>query len=686
MDDTLRGLWGACCTIALTKRGGGYRPISMGDVARRVAGRAALHRIKDTAAAHFRGDGDSHCLQLGCFSRSGSEHAIHDITLHLQLNPSHIVIHVDVANAFNSQQRFAFLMQVAEHFPELFQLACQFYMEPTDLLVWGTAGADGTQPLQRLLSTSGQQQGDTLGSFLFAIGTQPILQAVHAAHPNVLMRAICDDVHLVGAPEEVAAAFVQLRDGFAEQKLTLKYGPTKTCCWTPEFASAGPADMLRAAEAHRACILPREITRLWGGMKTLGSFIGTDAYVAQEALNQVDCNRVDEDGNKLSPESIRNVCDALTELAASACKNACDIAGHLLRTCVTAKISYLTRTVRPDLLRAAAQRADELLGDAFCKIYGINPGIFAATASPRDKLAATRIHLPMALKGCGLRSAVATSETAYFSSWRAAAQAIASSSSPAARAALSFAAVNSPAFPPALAAVARTSARFSLQLPDLRADLDLALFATCEPPQKLQHIITQAAESDLLASAVAAANLSTVDKAHFNGCDGRWIQASRVRFSVAGGMSQQLTCDQARVRMQRYLRQPLAALAPFVGLATPGTTNANEAIVVDALGDNLLGGYNAVDDAEWTWQHNAVRDCLRACATCSGITTAIEQGKRRDDNDARDDADDDIVVTSNGKRHGGFPGDLELRGDHGYVPAGDNNVWTDIVITTGTCK
>ena len=49
-----------------------------------------------------------------------------------------------------------------------------------------------------------------------------------------------------------------------------------------------------------------------------------------------------------------------------------------------------------------------------------------------------------------------------------------------------------------------------------------------------------------------------------------------------------------------------------------------------------------------------MRDCLRACATCSGITTAIEQGKRRDDDAAGDDADDDIVVTSNGKRHDGL--------------------------------
>ena len=30
------------------------------------------------------------------------------------------------------------------------------------------------------------------------------------------------------------------------------------------------------------------------------------------------------------------------------------------------------------------------------------------------------------------------------------------------------------------------------------------------------------------------------------------------------------------------------------------------------------------------------------------------------------------------------PGDLELRGSHGYIPAGPNKVWADLVIATGT--
>jgi hypothetical protein len=34
-------LWGACCTVALAKPKGGYRPISTGETLRRITGKAA---------------------------------------------------------------------------------------------------------------------------------------------------------------------------------------------------------------------------------------------------------------------------------------------------------------------------------------------------------------------------------------------------------------------------------------------------------------------------------------------------------------------------------------------------------------------------------------------------------------------------------------------------------------------
>jgi hypothetical protein len=124
LDDRLRAIWGSCVTLALTKRAGGFRPISMGAVERRCAGRAGLHTMR--IEKRFRGENNSHCLQLGCFTKNGSEHAVHDLNLHIQLHPDHVLLHTDVSNAFNSQSRFAFLQQVRIHFPELLHLAAQF--------------------------------------------------------------------------------------------------------------------------------------------------------------------------------------------------------------------------------------------------------------------------------------------------------------------------------------------------------------------------------------------------------------------------------------------------------------------------------------------------------------------------------------------------------------------------------
>jgi hypothetical protein len=51
-------------------------------------------------------------------------------------------------------------------------------------------------------------------------------------------------------------------------------------------------------------------------------------------------------------------------LAASATRNSSNIATALPRSCVVSKLTYLCRTVRPDLLLAGARRADVLLQQA----------------------------------------------------------------------------------------------------------------------------------------------------------------------------------------------------------------------------------------------------------------------------------------------------------------------------------
>jgi hypothetical protein len=54
-SDLTRALWGSCVTIALAKPGGGHSPISMGDVNRRITGRAALNSCKQAIQDRLRG-------------------------------------------------------------------------------------------------------------------------------------------------------------------------------------------------------------------------------------------------------------------------------------------------------------------------------------------------------------------------------------------------------------------------------------------------------------------------------------------------------------------------------------------------------------------------------------------------------------------------------------------------------
>ncbi len=278
LGDDLRQMWGSCVAIALTKAAGGYRPISMGNVVRRITGRAALHAHKLEILQRFCGVGGCTNLQLGCMSSNGSETVIHDLALHMELHPGHTLLHVDCANAFNTQHQFAFLEQVHVHFPALLPLAAQFYTHSSDL------------------------------------------EGLLKEFPNVLVRAICDDVHLAGPDAEVAAAYLQMQKQMAAIGLLFRYSPRKTCCWSPSFPQ-GPSEADKAARAARSA-LPAATPRLAGGMHVLGSFVGTDDFVRAAALAHAE---------GADASSIRSAVDAVFLMAVSEARNPRDIAGTLLR-------------------------------------------------------------------------------------------------------------------------------------------------------------------------------------------------------------------------------------------------------------------------------------------------------------------------------------------------------------------
>lgn len=121
----------------------------------------------------------------------------------------------------------------------------------------------------------------------------------------------------------------------------------------------------------------------------------------------------------------------------------------------------------------------------------------------------------------------------------------------------------------------------------------------------------------------------------------------------------QLSNEETSIRLQRYLRLPLAVIAPLTGkraIDTHGT-------VVDCHGDALLSGYHAIGDAEHTHWHNALRDACAGAASQAKVVCEREKGK----------------VKGTKKT----PGDLRCPGSsgaHGWTPAHQRELWADITV------
>ena len=129
----------------------------------------------------------------------------------------------------------------------------------------------------------GQQQGDTLGPLLFALGLQPALEAVHERFPGVIVRTYIDDIHLVSPDSDVAAAFALLCKLLQARNLQVSFGACKTSAWSPAWET-NPSLAVTSAVLGPLTGTTEHIHRCSGGIKTLGTFIGTDTFVKTSSM------------------------------------------------------------------------------------------------------------------------------------------------------------------------------------------------------------------------------------------------------------------------------------------------------------------------------------------------------------------------------------------------------------------
>ena len=190
---------------ALSKKDGGVRPVAVGLLFRRLCSKLATASAREDAVSFLRP------LQVGFGVRGGCEAAIHAARSFVvegrhQSDPF-VLLKLDFKNAFNCIRRDKILFTVFEKFPKIYQYVFNSYGSQSSLIF-----GDET-----ILSSEGVQQGDPMGSFLFATTIHSLVSGLQSSFNLWYL----DDGVLAGDPATVAADFERIKSECASLGLEL---------------------------------------------------------------------------------------------------------------------------------------------------------------------------------------------------------------------------------------------------------------------------------------------------------------------------------------------------------------------------------------------------------------------------------------------------------------------------------
>ena len=158
----------ACRLIPLDKYPG-VRPIGIGEVVRRIIGKA----IMKTTKCFLRNAVG--CIQLCAGHDAGCEAAVHAMAQIFDDNETEAMIFVDTSNAFNRLERQVALRNTEVVCPAMGPVLINTYRSSSWLFVDG----------QCMLSREGTTQGDPHAMAMYAIAAQPLIHQLHGIAKQV---------------------------------------------------------------------------------------------------------------------------------------------------------------------------------------------------------------------------------------------------------------------------------------------------------------------------------------------------------------------------------------------------------------------------------------------------------------------------------------------------------------------
>ena len=242
------------CRLMPLDKNPGVRPIGIGEVLRRIIGKAITRLLKpDIVEA-------AGSLQTCSGVESGIEAAVHAMALKFDDPKTQGIMLVDASNAFNSLHREKALDTVATRCPAFHQYLSNTYQAPTHQFITGSSEGDF------IMSEEGCTQGDNCAMAFYSIATSPIIQELHEKC-DASQVWYADDSTGGGTLDELRDWWVQLCESGP------KYGyhpnPSKTILIVKD-----PADLSRAQDMFG----PLGVIVTGEGQRHLGAVVGTEEF------------------------------------------------------------------------------------------------------------------------------------------------------------------------------------------------------------------------------------------------------------------------------------------------------------------------------------------------------------------------------------------------------------------------